>query len=253
MKEHEGVPQISRRNFLKGAAALGIAIGISGTMPLGVFGAEAGRIYAPGEIVRRGDSTIPNVFLTFDDDWKNVPLILDIAREKDAKITFCPVGQTVNKNKALWQEVLLEGHTIENHTWSHRNLNKLTKNEIETQIVRQRELVEGIAYQAGFNYKEVFLRPPGGRANLNVQDVARRLGLVIVNWSVSSAGTSKTKTEDKVYHNVVDNLKNGAIVLQHALLKDIHVLPGVIDEARRQGYSVNTSLREGIPTTVYSA
>lgn len=216
-------------------------------------------VYNPGDVVKRGDHTIPNVYLTFDDDWRDVAQVVDIANQKHAQITFCPVGQAVNKNKSLWQDVLLQGYTVENHTWNHKDLNKLTPDKIRDEITRQRDLVEEIAAQAGVvdskgnPYKEVFLRPPYGHANPTVQGVAKELGLVIVRWCVSSVGDNKKTTEDKVYHNVVDHLKNGAIVLQHVgtETKDLDVLPRVIDEARRQGFSVNTSLRDGIKTSVY--
>lgn len=273
MKELD--PQISRRNFLKGAAALGIAVGISSALPMEVFASQASsasktdnghnetlaeeRIYSPGEVVRRGNPDVPDIFLTFDDDWRNVPRILDIAREKDVKITFFPVGIPVNKNKPLWQDVLLEGHTVENHTWSHKNLNRITKAEVRTQIVRQRDLVEELAYKAGVkdshgnDYKQVWLRGPGGYTNLQVQEVARELNLVIARWTISSGDTNSTSTEDKIYHNVVDRLNNGVIVLNHAKVKTVNVLPAMIDEARSRGYAMDKNMRDGIPTTVYSS
>jgi peptidoglycan-N-acetylglucosamine deacetylase len=267
-------PQISRRNFLKGAAALGIAVGISASLPIEVFASKKSpikepeatnealvgeRIYSPGEIVKRGDPNIPNIFLTFDDDWRNVPRILDIARGKNVKITFFPVGIPVSNNKPLWKDVLLEGHTVENHTWSHKNLNKITKEEVRTQIVRQRDLVEELAYIAGVkdsqgnDYKQVFLRGPGGYTNLQVQEIARQLNLVIARWTISSGDTNSTNTEDKIYHNVVDRLKNGAIVLKHAKVKTINVLPAIIDNARTRGFAMDKNMRDGIPTTVYSS
>lgn len=269
-------PEFSRRTFLKAAAAFGAAVTISSALgPIEVFAKEQpqrkinnssdvqkesittteDRVYNPGEIVKRGYTTNPDVFLTFDDDWRNVPRILEIAQEKQAQITFFPVGQAVNRNKSLWQEVLLAGFTVENHTWDHKNLNKLTSDQVKTEITKQRDLVEGIAYQAGVKsqsgeyYKQVFLRAPGGRSNLNVQAVAKGLDLVIAKWTISSGGTGKLATEDTIYHHVVDRLGNGVIVLQHALVKDVNQLPNIIDETRIQGFQVEKSMRDGIKTS----
>lgn len=268
---------VSRRTFLKATAGVGFGLAISAA--LGPIDVLAGgrptptqdlhdrhirasttadqRVYNPGEIVRHGDQTVPDVFLTFDDDWRNVPQILDIARQKQARITFFPVGQAMRGNSSLWQEVLLEGHTVENHTWDHKNLNKLTPDQVRDEITRQRDLVEEIASEAGVldpsgkPYREVFLRGPGGRTNSTVQGIAKDLGLVIARWTISSAGTSPNASDYTVYHHVVDRLDNGVIVLQHAKIHDVNVLPDIIDETRRQGFHVEKSLRDGIPTSIY--
>ena len=58
------------------------------------------------------------------------------------------------------------------------------------------------------------MRPPGGAFNHTVRSVS---GLPIIMWSIDTKDW-KTKSEDMTYRCVMDNARDGSVVLMH----DIH-------------------------------
>jgi Polysaccharide deacetylase len=63
------------------------------------------------------------MYLTFDDGPipEVTPWVLETLKKFNAKATFFCVGDNVNKNPTIFQQVLSEGHAIGNHTFSHIN------------------------------------------------------------------------------------------------------------------------------------
>jgi glycerol-3-phosphate acyltransferase PlsY len=76
------------------------------------------------DIFRRGTGEFKVVALTFDDgpDPAYTPAILDILKEYDIPATFFMVGRHVERYPGLARRIADEGHSLGNHTWSHRRL-----------------------------------------------------------------------------------------------------------------------------------
>ncbi len=109
------------------------ALGVSRTVEIDTTGAplfgstdaKQNDFLQPGEIV-----------LTFDDSpWKGrTPKVLAALARHCTKATFFAIGK-----HSVWypdelREIAAAGHTIGWHTWSHKNLAKLTEEEGETEI-----------------------------------------------------------------------------------------------------------------------
>ena len=76
------------------------------------------------------------VALTFDDGphYKNTKLLLDGLRERNVKATFFIVGQNIEGNEEILKQMKEDGHLIGNHTYSHKNLFRLSKTRILNEI-----------------------------------------------------------------------------------------------------------------------
>ena len=80
------------------------------------------------------------VVLTFDDGpWPgNTPAVLKALADQCTKALFFPIGKHAGWHPEILKQVAAAGHTIGSHTWSHKDLSKLTpeeaKNEIEMGI-----------------------------------------------------------------------------------------------------------------------
>jgi peptidoglycan/xylan/chitin deacetylase (PgdA/CDA1 family) len=63
------------------------------------------------------------IYLTFDDGPIPVvtPFVLNTLKEHNALATFFCIGDNVNKHPDIFEQVLLEGHTVGNHTYNHLN------------------------------------------------------------------------------------------------------------------------------------
>ena len=63
------------------------------------------------------------VAITFDDGPNSefTPKVLALLNKFKMKATFFCIGKNVEANSSLCQQIISEGHTIGNHTYSHAN------------------------------------------------------------------------------------------------------------------------------------
>ena len=63
------------------------------------------------------------VYLTFDDGPtpEVTPWVLEQLAKYQAKATFFAIGEQILKSSSLFQQVIDEGHSVGNHSYSHLN------------------------------------------------------------------------------------------------------------------------------------
>src|SRR5919199_1812607 len=64
----------------------------------------------------------------------NTPAVLDVLRKYRVKATFFVVGEQVRKYPGLVRREYSEGHSIQNHSYTHPNLTKRTNSEIAQEL-----------------------------------------------------------------------------------------------------------------------
>src|SRR5664279_4963139 len=76
------------------------------------------------------------VVLTFDDGpWPgNTPRVLKALTDECTKALFFPIGKHSGWHPEILKEVAAAGHTIGSHTWSHKDLSRLTPQEATDEI-----------------------------------------------------------------------------------------------------------------------
>jgi peptidoglycan/xylan/chitin deacetylase (PgdA/CDA1 family) len=76
------------------------------------------------------------VVLTFDDGpWPgNTPAVLKALAEQCTKAMFFPIGKHAGWHPEILKQVLAAGHTVGSHTWSHKDLSRLTEQEAKDEI-----------------------------------------------------------------------------------------------------------------------
>jgi len=179
------------------------------------------------------------VFLTFDAGYDNgvLPKILDVLDEKNVKSTFFVTGDFIERESDLLMEIVWRGHLVGNHTWSHKDITKLSDQELETELRKVEETYQRLTLRP----MPKLFRPPAGQFNreslLKVQD----LGYKTFFWSLAYRDwlTDEQKGEEFAYKNVMDNLHNGAIILLHTVSEDnCKALGRIIDGIRAEGYAI---------------
>src|SRR5690348_1567124 len=68
------------------------------------------------------------VILTFDDGpWPgNTPAVLKALADQCTKAVFFPIGKHAGWHPEILKQVVAAGHTVGTHTWSHKDLTRLT-------------------------------------------------------------------------------------------------------------------------------
>ena len=175
-----------------------------------------------GDIKAGSPETLPSVYLehnldqnkkmiaiTFDDGphITNTPKILEISKEYDAHITFFMLGLNIERYPELVRLVLDEGHQVASHSYNHKDLTKITHDDVSFQINHTNELLN----ETTGNSMEWMIRPPYGSYN---NDLLTQFPYVYVNWSLDTKDWLY-KDKQTVCNSIVDSAFDGAIVLLH--------------------------------------
>jgi peptidoglycan/xylan/chitin deacetylase (PgdA/CDA1 family) len=181
------------------------------------------------------------VALTFDDGpcLDKTERLLSILKEKNAKATFFVLGKNAATYPDIIRNIDTQGHEIGNHSYDHTLLTKsgIALKTIESQLDRTNEIVKGITGKTPISF-----RPPNGSYNTAVIDLAKARGMSLYNWSFQSCPEDWKNKDPKVISKiVVDNAKNGHIVLLHDLHDyTIDAVPAIIDGLRAKGFEFVT-------------
>lgn len=249
---------MDRRKFLRNAAvsAGALAVGATTAAALGpddyVANAEIDRRTYANEF--QGDDRLVEtrvvwhapmidklVALTFDDGPMpdNTAPILDILAEKKVRATFMVVGSRVAQNPDLFRKELAGQHEIGNHTWGHKVLPLVDRNEVDWQMRRTDEIVEQLSGQ-----RPKLFRPPRGCVSGDCLTVASRLEYDVLMWSLQLY-EGHLDAAGNVRH-VADKLRPGTILLAHdhgnaSRKVGLQALPDLIDTVRDRGYEFVTA------------
>ncbi len=180
------------------------------------------------------DPARPMVALTFDDGPQPAVgnRIMDCLAQYNGKATFYVVGNRVPAHTAELQRMAAEGHEIGNHSYSHKYFNTLSTAQIRQEVDRCADAV-----QAACGVRPVTVRLPGGNKNAAVLAAVQE---PIVLWSIDTLDW-KTKSAPKTVSAVLDQVKDGDIILMHELYQSSgDAALQIIPELHSRGYQMVT-------------
>jgi len=179
------------------------------------------------------------IALTFDDGPHPLftPPILDILDRYDVKATFFVLGWQAHRYPELIEEIVARGHSVQNHTWYHRNLRASSSAVVAAELRRAQEEVLEIAGLTPRCY-----RPPYGASSARVRDIAAGQGLAEVMWDVSGADWTRPSVASIVRR--VLTADGGDIVLLHDAggmrWNTVAALPAIIRGFQKRKLSFET-------------
>jgi peptidoglycan/xylan/chitin deacetylase (PgdA/CDA1 family) len=182
-----------------------------------------GPVLFPSILWRTGERSL---HLTFDDGPHPdaTPVVLEILREREIRATFFLVGTRVAQFPHLANEIAREGHSIGNHTLSHRNLFLKSRPRQTYEIVEADKI---IAEAVGS--RPAFFRPPYGYFDLKTLDIATWTDHQVVLWDVDSRDFENPSSAS-IAANVTKKARAGAILLFHDNHATAKKLRGLLDE-----------------------
>lgn len=168
-----------------------------------------------------GDVDCANcVAITYDDGpGAETNRLLDKLKAKNAHASFMVVAPSAEQHPELLKRMKAEGHTIGNHTKSHRQLNTLSPAQVSQEIDAGNAAIKKAT---GQNTR--WVRPPYGATNATVDQVTRDKGVSQALWDVDTVDW-KDRNSEHVCSSAVQGARAGSIVLMH----DIH--PTTVDAA----------------------
>ncbi len=175
------------------------------------------------------------LYLTFDDGPvpEATEFVLDELKKYNAKATFFCIGENVEKHSNIFNKVINDGHAIGNHTQHHlEGWKTANDNYIQNTLEAESHIKE-------HNASKLF-RPPYGRIKRKQGKKLRELGYKIIMWDVVAKDWLQTVSQNKCLSNIMDNTRNGSIIVMHDSLKALdnvkYALPKVLDYFSNKGY-----------------
>ncbi len=180
----------------------------------------------PGTVWR-----IPNskseVYITFDDgpNPETTPFILKTLKDFNAKATFFCIGKNVDRYPELYYEIINQGHSIGNHTYSHLKGWKTDNQQYFDDIDLAAQMIDSNIF-----------RPPYGRIKFS-QIKKLKHDYKLIFWTILSYDYLETITPEKCLKNVIPRIKAGNIVVFHdsqkAFPRMSYVLPKILEFAKK--------------------
>lgn len=174
------------------------------------------------------------IALTFDDgpDVEYTPMLLDGLAQRGVKATFFVIGKEAEKYPELMQRMVKEGHLIGNHTYSHVDIQHMTRAAAKEEIKKANEVI------AKYTGEEpCFLRPPFGSGSLKLE---KEIEMIQVLWTIDTMDWA-CQNESKICGTVYRKIKENSIILMHdEYPSTIRAAFHIIDHLRKEGYEFVT-------------
>ena len=217
------------------APVVAVLLALLASLVVGASPAAAAEI----PVIRHGLRTQPVVALTFDDcdsRLAGVSIREILSRHHVHATLFCR-ADALAAWPHLWQRYLADGDEFGNHTIDHPpDLTALTEPDMRHEICDARPVIDGVLGTPSTN----LMRPPGGRYNDLVRQVAAECGYEdVVLWDVDTrdwTGIKAAEIATKALAGV-----EGSIVLMHIRPPNTaHALRKIIEGYRRRGFTFVT-------------
>ena len=187
-------------------------------------------------LVWRKETLGKEIWLTFDDGPtpEVTPWILSVLKKENVKATFFLVGQQIEEFPELVGAIIKDGHTIANHSYSHKNGWLTNKEKYLEDIDNCQELMP--------NNK--LFRPPYGKIT-KAQIAVLKEKYKIILWDVLSYDFKQNTSPKKVQENIIQNTTSGSIIVMHnnqMSFKNLEpILEKTIQQLRAKGYNFSTT------------
>jgi peptidoglycan/xylan/chitin deacetylase (PgdA/CDA1 family) len=171
-----------------------------------------------------------HIYLTFDDGPTPIVTdkVLDLLNQYKAKATFFCVGKNVQNHTHIYKKILLEGHSIGNHTQNHLNGWKTSLSPFLQDVEDASKYIESI-----------FFRPPYGKLT-PIQIIKLKKKYKIVMWSCLSGDFDDNLNIEHSLKQLKIAAQPGAIIVFHDSKKAernlFEILPEYLQYLASEGF-----------------
>jgi len=189
-----------------------------------------------------GDTEKSTVYLTFDCGYENgnTGTILEILKKHNAPAAFFVVGNFLTSEPELIRQMVREGHTVGNHTWSHPDMSEITDPEA---FARELDQVQDSFRKITGQEMPHYYRPPQGIYSQENLSMAKGLGYRTVFWSLAYVDWKQDQqpSEQEAVEKLTTRIHPGAVILLHNTSKtNAAVLDRVLTAWEAEGYRFGT-------------
>jgi peptidoglycan/xylan/chitin deacetylase (PgdA/CDA1 family) len=179
------------------------------------------------------------VVLTFDDGpWPvNTPAVLKALADQCTKAVFFNIGKHAGWHPEILKAVVNAGHTVGTHTWSHKDLSKLSEQEGKDEIEKG---IAAVSIAMGNKPVAPFFRFPALRHPPELVKYLGERNIGIFSTDFDSFDFKMRKPEDVVKSVMTKLQKHGkGIILMHDFQQaTAKAIPEILKQLKDGGYKV---------------
>lgn len=177
------------------------------------------------------------ISISFDAAWgaEDFNQIMEILDKHNVKTTFFMTGEWVEKYPECVKILAEKGHDLGNHSATHPDMTKLSKEKQKEQIRKVHDAVKTLT-----GYEMELFRPPYGAYDNTVIRTCYEMNYYPVQWNVDSLDW-KDLSASEIVNKVCNHksLGNGAIILCHNGAKHTaEALDEMLTNLKNQGYEI---------------
>jgi len=174
------------------------------------------------------------LYLTFDDGPTDglTQWVLSVLEEYNAKATFFCTGENVENNPSLFKQIIAEGHSVGNHSYSHMKGLRINNERYYKNVRKALEYI----------YSDLF-RPPYGRIKPS-QIRQLKKDFKIIMWDVLTKDYNNNLKKETCLRKTMRKIKPGSIIVFHDTIKAErnlkYVLPEVLKYYSNKGFQFSS-------------
>ncbi|PWI29954.1 polysaccharide deacetylase family protein [Flavobacteriaceae bacterium LYZ1037] len=152
------------------------------------------------------------VAITFDDgpNPEFTPKVLELLKKHQAKASFFCIGKQIEAYPDVFKNIINEGHTVGNHTYSHDHLFGFFSTE---KIISELKQTNKIVFEQS-SLKLNLYRPAFGVTNPRIKKALKATQLQAIGWNKRSLDTTNLSKET-ILNRASKSLKKGDVILLH--------------------------------------
>ena len=155
--------------------------------------------------------------------------LLDLLKKLGTPVTVFAVGSWLHDNPLLAKRIVADGHELANHTWSHGAMSSMTATQLETEISKASDALNGVLGTNGkwFRPSQIAVPTNAILAAAGKVGYAVSVGYDLDSMDFQDPGAGAVKA------NVIGHIQSGSIVSLHFDHQNtLDALPAIIDHMK---------------------
>lgn len=190
----------------------------------------------PAEPIYRGHPEKPMVSFLINVAWGNeyLPKILQTLESHQVYATFFLEGRWAKSNPEMAQMIVEYGHEIGNHSYSHPQMENLSKQAQLDEMKQTNDVIEAITEK-----KVEWFGPPSGGYNDETVKTALELNMRTVMWTVDTIDWQKPSA-NVLIQRVMSKVHPGAMILMHPTEPTAEAMDELITQLKQKQLRIGT-------------
>ncbi|WP_409275719.1 polysaccharide deacetylase family protein [Neobacillus sp. SCS-31] len=184
----------------------------------------------------RGSPSKPMVSFAVNVAWGNeyLPDMLAVMKRHNVSASFFLEGNWVKKNPELAKMIATAGHEIGNHSYSHADMKRVSREKALDELRKTNEVIE-----ATTGSKCAWFAPPSGSMGPETTAIAAEAGMRTLMWTVDTVDWQKPSPET-IINRVSSKVSNGSIILMHPTEPTVIALERLIISIKEKKLKIGT-------------